>query len=145
MLMTGSGPIDAQRAFTRVARSRRLRRELARRDRLPVDDERALPRSGAPVRGIREIALEAISGTLEPSRATLFDRCFRPARGARGRWRRLWLAEQRGAVLPPITAVPVGDGHAVRDGHQFISVARARGALTIDATVEYGSAGLGSA
>jgi hypothetical protein len=152
MLMTGSGPIDAERAFTRVARSRRraplarrLRREPARRDRLPVDDERTLPGSGAPGRGIRAIPLDAISGTLEPSRATLFDRCFRPAGGARRRWQRLWLAEHRGAVLPPITVVPVGDAYAVRDGHQRISVARARAALTIDATVEYGSAGLGSA
>jgi hypothetical protein len=143
MLMTGSGPIDAERAFTQVARSRRraalarrLRREPAGRDRLRVYDERALPRSGAPGRGIREIPLEAISGTLEPSRATLFDRCFGPAGGARRRWQRLWLAEHRGAVLPPISVVAVGDAYAVRDGHHRVSVARARGALTIDATVD---------
>src|ERR671910_1550355 len=143
MLMTGSGPIDAERAFTQVARSRRraalarrLRREPAGRDRLPVYDERALPRSGAPGRGIREIPLEAISGTLEPSRATLFDRCFRPAGGARCRWQRLWLAEHRGAVLPPISVVAVGDAYAVRDGHHRVSVAIARGAFSIDATVE---------
>jgi len=152
MLMTGSGPIDAERAFIQAARSRRraalarrLRREPAGRDRLPVYDERALARSGAPGRGIREIPLEAISGTLEPSRATLFDRCFRPAGGARRRWQRLRLAEHRGAVLPPISVVAVGDAYAVRDGHHRVSVARTRGALTIDATVECGSAGLGSA
>ena len=128
---------------TKVARSgrravlaRRLRREPAGGDRLPVYDERALPRSGASGRGIREIPLEAISGTLEPSRATLFDRCFRPAGGARRRWQRLWLAERRVAVLPPISVVPVGDAYAVRDGHHRVSVARARGALTIDATVD---------
>jgi hypothetical protein len=143
MLMTGSGPIDAEWAFARAARSRRraalarrLRREPTQRDRLPVYDERALPRSGAPGRGIREIPLEAISGTLEPSKATLFDRCFRPAGGARSRWQRLWLAEHRGAVLPPISVVAVGDAYAVRDGHHRVSVARARGALTIDATVD---------
>jgi hypothetical protein len=143
MLMTGSGPIDAERAFSRMARpgrraalARRLRREPARRDRLPVYDERARPCSGAPGRGIREIPLEAISATLEPSRATLFDRCFRPARRARRRWQRLWLAEHRGAVLPPISVVAVGDAYAVRDGHHRVSVARARGALTIDATVD---------
>jgi hypothetical protein len=143
MLMTGSGPIDAEWAFTRMARSRRraalvrrLRREPPGRDRLPVYDERALPRSGVPGRGIREIPLDAISGTLEPSRATLFDRCFRPAEGARRRWQRLWLAEHRGAVLPPISVVAVGDAYAVRDGHHRVSVAKARGALTIDATVD---------
>lgn len=142
MLMTGSGPIDAERAFTRVARSRR---EPAGRDRLPVYDERALPRSGAPGRGIREIPLEAISGTLEPSRATLFDRRFRPAGGTRCRWQRLWLAEHRGAVLPPISVVAVGDAYAVRDGHHRVSVARARGALTIDATVDTVQPAQGSA
>jgi hypothetical protein len=31
--------------------------------------------------------------------------------------------------------VPTGDGYAVRDGHHRVSVARARGATTIDAEV----------
>jgi hypothetical protein len=39
-------------------------------------------------------------------------------------------------VLPPISVVPFGDGYAVRDGHHRVSVARARGALTIDAVVD---------
>jgi hypothetical protein len=43
---------------------------------------------------------------------------------------------RRGAVLPPISVVPVDDGFAIRDGHHRVSVALARGALTIDATVE---------
>jgi len=144
MLMTGSGPIDAERAFTKVARARRratlarrLRREPAARGRLPVYDERTLRSAGAqPGRGIREIPLGAIRGTLEPSRATLFDGCFRPAASARHRWQRLWLAEHRGVALPPISVVPVGDSYAVRDGHHRVSVAKARGALTIDATVD---------
>jgi hypothetical protein len=84
---------------------------------------------------VREIPLRAIRGTLEPSRATLFDGGFRPASAARARWQRLWLAEHRGGTLPPIAVVPVGDGYAVRDGHHRVSVAKARGALTIDATV----------
>ena len=141
MLMTGSGPFDAERAFTRVSRSRK-RAALAgwlRRQRgagqLPVYDERTLP-GGRPGRGIREIPLEAIRGTLEPSRATLFDCCFRPAARARRRWQRVWLAEHRGAALPPISVVPVGDAYAIRDGHHRVSVARARGALTIDALID---------
>jgi hypothetical protein len=141
MLMTGSPSIDAERAFSRQVRARRrsslarwLRRRAAVCMRLPVYDERSLPRSGRPA--VREIPLDAISGTLEPSRAVLFDRDFRPAAGARSRWERLWLAEHRGAVLPPISVVRVGDGYAVRDGHHRVSVARARGALTIDASVE---------
>jgi len=39
-------------------------------------------------------------------------------------------------LLPPISVIRIGDSYAVRDGHHRISVARARGALTIDATVE---------
>ena len=144
MLMTGSAHFDAERAFTRLARSRRraalarrLRREPAGNGQLPVFDERKLQDARArPARGIREIPLEEIRATLEPNRAPLFDRCFRPAASARRRWQRLWLAEQRGAVLPPISVVAVGHSYAIRDGHHRVSVARARGAVTIDATVE---------
>ena len=144
MVMTGSAQIDAERAFARLRRSRRraalarrLRRASARREQLPVYDAHALQAARAPRRpGIREIPLEAICGTLEPSRATLFDRRFRPAAGARRRWERLWVAEQRGAVLPPISVVAVGEIYAIRDGHHRVSVAKARGAVTIDASVD---------
>ena len=144
MLMTGAPWIDAQRAFTRAARARRraaiLRRLFGRRTDggpLAVYGERGLAGAYAGSgRGVQEIPLAAIDGTLEPSRAPLFDSWFRPANAAACRWQRVWLAEQRGAVLPPISVVRVGDGYAVRDGHHRISVARARGALTIDAVVD---------
>jgi hypothetical protein len=142
MLMTGSDAIDAERAFTRSARGRRraavLRRLLRRpdgADALPVYDERCLRRSSA-ARGIREVPIDAIAGTVEPSRATMFDACFRPAAAARTRWQRVWLAEHRGQVLPPISVARAGDGYVVRDGHHRVSVAKARGALTIDATLD---------
>jgi hypothetical protein len=146
MLMTGSGTIDAGRAFARAARARRraallrtLRRQPTACGRLAVYDERALGCGRAKLgRGIREVPLAAIRGTVEPSRASLFDPSFRPAAAARGRWERLWLAEHRGTVLPPISVVRVGDEYAVRDGHHRVSVARARGALTIDAVVDAG-------
>jgi ParB-like chromosome segregation protein Spo0J len=48
----------------------------------------------------------------------------------------VWVAEQRGQALPPISVARVGDAYAVRDGHHRVSVARARGALTIDATLD---------
>jgi len=142
--MTGSGPVDAERAFTRASRSRRraalarwLRRERGSHGQLPVSDERRLGDAGAQARpGIREIPIEAIRSTLEPSRASQFDCAFRPAASARRRWQQVWLAEHRGAVLPPIAVVAIGDSYAVRDGHHRVSVARARGALTIDATVD---------
>jgi hypothetical protein len=144
MLMTGAAHLDAERAFTRAARSRRraaLTRAMRRRPkadgRLRVyDDATIATASGSR---IREIPLERIRGTLEPSKAPVFDGGFRPAASARARWQRLWLAEQRGTVLPPIAVVAVGDDYAISDGHHRVSVALARGALTIDATVTEGA------
>lgn len=143
MLRTGSGLIDAEYAFTRARRASR-RAALARSLRLGRTS-RALHvycSSGRPRRaalhGLREIPLEAIAGTLEPSRAAQFDGAFRPVtKSARRRWERIWMAEDRGTILPPISVVPVGEGaFAVIDGHHRVSVAHARGAVAIDATVE---------
>jgi hypothetical protein len=141
MLMTGSGRIDAERAFSRARRGRGLAAlaGLLRRTRagcLAVYDERTLRLRPAPGRAIGEIPVAAITATLEPTRSRLFDCCFRPAALARERWQRIWLAEHSGTVLPPISVVRVGDGYAVRDGHHRVSVARARGALTIDAQID---------
>jgi len=137
------GQIEAEQAFGRAARARRraalanrLRRRCSACGRLAVQDERPLMhrRRGAAA-GPREIPLDAISATLEPNRASQFDGEFRPAGTTRGRWQRVWLAEHRGAVLPPIQVVQVGDTYAVRDGHHRVSVAKARGAATISAIV----------
>lgn len=139
--MTGSDSIDAERAFMRSARARRraavmrrLRRGAGSDGRLAVYDERQASR-GRVERGIREIPLCAIRGTVEPSRASMFDSAFRPTPAAQSRWQRVWVAEHRGQVLPPISVTRVGDAYAVRDGHHRVSVARARGAATIDATL----------
>src|SRR4051812_15674804 len=91
MLMTGSPPIDAERAFTKALRSRRraalarvLRRRSAGPARLPVYDERTVLQAHVhSTPGTREISLQAIRGTLEPSRAAQFDDHFRPAASAR--------------------------------------------------------------
>jgi hypothetical protein len=144
MLLTGSGIIDAERAFARVSRERRraalmrvLRRQPSECGRLPVFDELCTALERVARRGgRREIPLCKIRGTLEPSRAAQFDPDFRPAPIARSRWQRVWLAEERGATLPPISVVAVGDEYVLRDGHHRVSVARARGALTIDAMVD---------
>jgi hypothetical protein len=134
MLKTGAVMIDAEHAFSRARRAARLRRLRRARVQLPVYEAAAGVRPAA--RGIREIPLDAISGTLEPSRARQFDAAFRPlGAAARKRWERIWIAEERGALLPPIAVVPVPSGYAVRDGHHRVSVARARGAVAIDATV----------
>jgi hypothetical protein len=142
MFRTGSGLIDAEYAFTRARRASR-RAALARSlrlgttaRRLPVHCSSRRPRIPG-IDGLREIPLDAISGTLEPTRAAQFDGAFRPvSKAARRRWERIWLAEDRGAILPPVSVVPVGDGeYALVDGHHRVSVAHARGAVAIDATV----------
>ncbi len=139
MLLTGSIQIDAERAFDRAARGRRLASLIGRlrgqsRPALPVYHPAA--RRVETRRGIREIPLDAIRGTVEPTRATDFDADFRPARHARHRWQRVWMAEQCGTGLPPISVVAVGDAYALRDGHHRVSVARARGAVAIDAQLD---------
>lgn len=141
MLLTGSPLVDAERAFARASRARRraalLARLLRRKDKLglAVVDSSCV-RAAASVPAVREIAIAAITGTVEPARAMLFDDRFRPTRAARARWQRVWLAEHRGIPLPPIDLVRMCDAYAVRDGHHRVSVALARGALTIDAVVE---------
>jgi hypothetical protein len=139
MLSTGNPLIDAEHAFRRAMRARRraallgtLRRSPA--PALAVREESDLTRRRGGLRqSVREIPLDAITATLEPARAPQFDRCFRPARAACARWKRVWLAEHRGLPLPPISVVRFGNTYAVRDGHHRVSVARARGAATIDA------------
>ena len=134
---------EAEKAFGRATRSRARARLMSHLRRCGGACLRlAVAEPAAPVRrsdrGVREIPLEAITGTLEPHRAEQFDPAFRPAAIVRERWQRVWLAEARGAVLPPISVVPAGDGFAVRDGHHRVSVALARGAVTIDAVVGAG-------
>jgi hypothetical protein len=130
--------MEAERAFTRIARSRR-RAALAswlRRGRslctLAVFDAT----TGSSARGgVRDIPLEAIKGTTEPNRAAHFDFEFRPAKLTRGRWLSVWVANHRGTALPPISVVSIGGGYAIRDGHHRVSVAKARGVPTIRAVV----------
>jgi hypothetical protein len=139
MLLTGSVQIDAERAFDRATRGRRLASLLGR---LRGHGAQSLPifhpasQRVATRRGVQEIPLAAIRGTVEPTRAADFDAEFRPAPRARARWQRVWMAEQRGGGLPPVSVVPVGDAYALRDGHHRVSVARARGAVAIDAQLD---------
>jgi hypothetical protein len=133
--------IEAERAFKRAARARRrsaLIGRVKRRGRrlcgLAVYDETRRSATGAR-RGLHEIPLDAIRGTTEPNRAAHFDHEFRPAALTRRRWQSIWLAFHRGATLPPISVIQVGDDYAIRDGHHRVSVAKALGALTIRAVV----------
>jgi hypothetical protein len=131
--------MEAERAFRRAnaerrraAVARRLRRYPASCGRLPVHD---VPPVSAGRGGIRDIPLDRVVGTVEPNRAHQFDSEFRPSPTTRERWLRVWMALNRGAALPPITVVKVGDSYAIRDGHHRVSVARANGLDSIRALV----------
>jgi hypothetical protein len=133
---------DAQRAFGVASRARRraaFRCRLLARGcggvGLRVHDAEKARTGRAGPAGVRAIPLAAITATVEPNRAAQFDGEFRPRATARERWLRIWLAEYRGTLLPPISVVGVGDAYAVRDGHHRVSVAKARGAVMIDAVV----------
>jgi hypothetical protein len=121
----------ALRARRRASLGRRLLHRCAECARLASRDERGRARAAT----VREIPLTEIRGTLEPNRARHFDSDFRPAGAVRRRWESVWLAEQRGVELPPISVAEVCDGYAIRDGHHRVSVAHTRGAATIRARI----------
>jgi hypothetical protein len=141
-MLTGNPHMDAQRAFDRAARAQRrqtlvarLRRRCVECMHLPVHDSRT-HRAPAYASTVKEIPLDAIHATIEPHRARQFDHAFRPfGKRTRARWERLWVAEQRGEIIPPISVVRTTSGYAVVDGHHRVSVAKSRGAVTIDAVV----------
>jgi hypothetical protein len=133
---------EAEDRFTRLLRERR-RASLRRRlrglapERLEVVDDRAGwagPAARRPL-GVRSIAIDSITGTVEEGKARAFDPEFRPGRASAEHWKRLWVAQARGAAMPPIAVYRIGERHVVRDGHHRVSVARALGLSSIDAEV----------
>jgi hypothetical protein len=136
--------IAAESDFARERRRRALSLIAARLRSEPDDVSPMLPfeevvaalgRRGEVDRGIQEIALDTIVGTVD-RRPEAFDRSFRPATGqVRGRWQRVAAARRRGEALPPIDVYRIGELHFVQDGHHRVSVARAMGDTTIEARV----------
>lgn len=145
---TGNPTIDAQRAFEHERRRRlldRARRRIGFRAHgagdLPCLDP-ARRGAGRRLAGLREVPIESIVGTTEAAKSRSFDQAFRPPKSSRRRWEGLWRAGRRGAALPPVSLVRVGERHFVDDGHHRVSVARALGMAAIDAeVVELGRAG----
>jgi hypothetical protein len=140
---TGNLLIDAQAAFARQRRRRRLDRMvswLRRRGdgaRL-VSLNQALGATPPTLRrsaGLQEISLASVIGTAEPTKARVFDARFRVPESSRRRWEHLWLATRRGQAIPPISVFRIGDRHYVDDGHHRVSVANALGMAAIDAEV----------
>ena len=139
---TGNLLVDAQTAFARQRRRRRLDRMVSwlrrRNEGGLVSLEEALGSTPPALRrpaGLQAISLESVVGTAEPAKARVFDARFRVPESSRRRWENLWLATRRGQAIPPISVFRIGDAHYVDDGHHRVSVANALGMAAIDAEV----------
>lgn len=141
---TGFSGQDAQYDFSRARRGQVFSTLAARMRRehddvsviLPFDEVvAALGRRAERRLGLQTIELDSIVGTVDRSRRE-FDRSFRPtSRRVRQRWERIARAIRSGDSLPPIDVYRVGALHFVIDGHHRVSVSRALGMATIEASV----------
>ncbi len=104
-------------------------------DLLSYEDVRQkLKAGGSAARGLQEISLDAIIGSV--GRYTDFTRSFLPRRDSdQQRWARVkaMVSEPRG--LPPIEVYQIGEAYFVRDGNHRVSVARELGTPYIQAYV----------
>jgi nucleotide-binding universal stress UspA family protein len=97
---------------------------------------RRLKATGSAERGLQEIPLDAIAGSV--GRPNDFTRDFLPRHDSdENRWARVRAAtiDPNVGGLPPIKVYQIGDAYFVIDGHHRVSVARRLGARTIEAYV----------
>jgi hypothetical protein len=104
-------------------------------DLLPFEEVRERLRLRTFVdRGIREVPLDAIVGSL--GRAREFNRAFLPRdESLRARWERVEDLAEGPEGLAAVELYQVGDAYFVVDGHHRVSVARQMKAATIEARV----------
>ncbi len=137
-----------QSIFTAVEDFRRARRQAALREVLARLTGRStellsydevvgrLNATGSAARGLQEIPIDAIAGSV--GRPNDFTRDFLPRNDSdENRWARVRRATtdlDRGG-LPPIQVYQIGDAYFVIDGHHRVSVARRLGAKEIQAYV----------
>ena len=89
---------------------------------------------GETYRGMQQIAIDSIVGS--EGRYADFNRRFLPRHEyLRNRWQRIDVAHLSDVILPPIKLYEVGGAYFVRDGNHRVSVAKAQGAIAIDAEV----------
>jgi hypothetical protein len=102
-----------------------------------ADATRALSITGQHYRGMQQVPISSIVGTVD--RAHDFDRNFMPSRAhTRVRWERIALATAAEQTLPPVELYKLGDEYYVKDGNHRVSVARFNGTQYVDAqVVEY--------
>ncbi len=134
----GAFPVNGFDSARRSALMHDLLWHLLKRpaDLLPFDQVRERLRLRRVVdRGVQEVPLERIAGTVERERE--FNRAFLPREEAlRERWEDLEELARGAPGLSPVELYRVGDVDFVVDGHHRVSVARAQGAPTIEAHVQ---------
>ncbi len=140
--MPGATWSDADDRFWRLVSDRRRARWLRRLRGLPParldvldEGERWVSTAQRRELGVQPIPIDSVTGTVEESKAKVFDRRFRPDRSEHQRWKGIWMAWARGDAMPPVAVYRVGADHILRDGHHRISVARDHGSPAIDADV----------
>ena len=98
------------------------------------DVRQKLKATGATPRGVRDIPLDAIVGSV--GRYSDFTRSFLPKQNSDlDRWTRVEVAASRSTELPAIEVYQVGDAYFVLDGNHRVSVARQKGLEYISAHV----------
>jgi len=134
--LTGQAIEDFHRA-RRQATMQRILASLSGRsvDLLSYDDVlRKLKETGRSSRGLRDIPLDAIVGSV--GRYNDFSRNFLPRRDDTiHRWTRVQMAMNDMAGVPPIDVYKIGDAYFVLDGNHRVSVARQMGSTHIQAYV----------
>jgi hypothetical protein len=84
--------------------------------------------------GLRTVPIDELRGS--QGRMEDFDAALRPVKAhTRSRWMSVAAAWASGVVLPPVELVQVGAVYFIRDGHHRISVAKAFGQESIEASV----------
>lgn len=86
-------------------------------------------------RGVREVPLQVIVGTIERERE--FNRVFLPREESlRERWDDVANLARSSTGFPPVELYKVGEAYFVVDGHHRVSVARSVGAPAVEAHVQ---------
>jgi nucleotide-binding universal stress UspA family protein len=129
---------DFRQAHQRAALQQVLARVTGRSvELLSYDDVlNKLRQTGRAARGVREIPVSAIVGTV--GRCTDFTRTFLPRKGSdEQRWASLMAFVQQNSLdaLPPIDVYQIGSAYFVQDGHHRVSIARQLGVAFIAAHV----------
>ncbi len=137
-----SGMHTAREDFRRARQQAALQEIVGRLTGKPVellsyeDVYRKLKATGSAERGLRDIPLDAIVGSV--GRYTDFTRTFLPRQNSdEDRWAGVKAAatDMSASGLPPIEVYQIGEAYFVRDGNHRVSVARQMGATHVQAYV----------